>query len=282
MHIARRTCRLAIFGGMIFLVGGSSLLCDHTSFRRGDVDRSGSLTVGDAIDILGVLFRRSNVRRTCLDAADVDDNGFVDVADAVRLLTFLFARGDPPAAPYPYCWVDPTPDFVSCNQPSCLSDASAPAIFGEADGMVVVVEKSGAFASSGELEISKRHLVRSLRSLPAEALFGFVFFDRFATVYPPTEQLEVANSQTVARSIDFVESTVAGSGSCLQGALEKALTLVASRDGKRISVFLRGGNPAVVNGGDLNRDGTLNGQDANILLRRLLPEQHDRIWPCVP
>ncbi len=76
-------------------------------FIRGDVDASGSVGVGDPVSTLMYLFRNGPMQ--CGSAADTDDNGVIEVADAIRLLSYLFIDGPPPAAPFPYCGVDPTP-----------------------------------------------------------------------------------------------------------------------------------------------------------------------------
>ena len=51
----------------------------------------------------------------CLDAADANDDGSVNVVDAVYILYFAFGQGfPPPAEPFGYCGVDPTPDGIDC------------------------------------------------------------------------------------------------------------------------------------------------------------------------
>ena len=50
----------------------------------------------------------------CDDAGDVDDDASIRPNDAVLILAFLFQRGDPPAAPFPGCGIDPTTDALGC------------------------------------------------------------------------------------------------------------------------------------------------------------------------
>ncbi len=82
-------------------------------FVRGDVDRNGSVSIGDAIGALQYLFNGFSI--SCLDSADADDSGSVNIGDAIGILTYLFAGGSPPAAPFPNPGVDPTADPLGCN-----------------------------------------------------------------------------------------------------------------------------------------------------------------------
>jgi hypothetical protein len=86
-----------------------------TTFRRGDVDASGSIELTDAVKLLGFLFL-GGPKPECLDAADTDDNGATDISDAVSNLNYQFLGGPPPAAPGPtICGVDPNPDELGCD-----------------------------------------------------------------------------------------------------------------------------------------------------------------------
>jgi len=88
-------------------------------FRRGDTDSNQQMQITDAIALLGFLFLGSAEPR-CQDAADADDNGQVQITDAIRILGYLFLGGGPPAAPFPECGEDPTPDALPCSsQPGC-------------------------------------------------------------------------------------------------------------------------------------------------------------------
>jgi hypothetical protein len=85
-------------------------------FRRGDVERNGSVGLADAIAILNWLFLRGP-SPACLDAADADDNGQVNLTDAVSLLGFLFLGAGEPPPPGPYtCGSDPTSDPLACQE----------------------------------------------------------------------------------------------------------------------------------------------------------------------
>ena len=82
-------------------------------FRRGDVNSSGSVTISDAVAVLGHLFLGRVV--PCEDAADADDSGRVTIADAVFLLDYLVRRGAPPSDPFVETGSDPTPDGIGCG-----------------------------------------------------------------------------------------------------------------------------------------------------------------------
>lgn len=83
------------------------------SFRRGDADEDGRVTVSDAVEILRHLFAGASV--TCLDALDTDDSGAVTLTDAVHLLEYLFLHGQPPPPPHPHAGEDPTEDGLGCG-----------------------------------------------------------------------------------------------------------------------------------------------------------------------
>ena len=56
----------------------------------------------------------------CVGAADLNDSGGLDVSDAIYGLNYLFADGPSPAAPFPDCGPDPTPDTLACDSyPPC-------------------------------------------------------------------------------------------------------------------------------------------------------------------
>ena len=85
-------------------------------FERGDVDRSGSLNITDAVAILQFLFALPAPGGFCTDSADVDDDGRVAVTDAIRLLQHLYRGGPPPEEPRPgNPGPDPTPDELGCE-----------------------------------------------------------------------------------------------------------------------------------------------------------------------
>jgi parallel beta-helix repeat protein len=91
---------------------------DSRVFRRGEVNRDGSLDLSDPLAVLGYLFLGQRDAVACEKAADADDSGALDLNDPVSLLNFLFLGGPPPAAPANGCGADPTPDALGCEAPS--------------------------------------------------------------------------------------------------------------------------------------------------------------------
>jgi len=89
-------------------------------FRRGDVDRNGSMELTDAVIILNHLFR-GEAAPACLDAADSDDNSAVELTDPIFILQALFQGKDQPPLPgSTNCGVDPTADDLApCVYSSC-------------------------------------------------------------------------------------------------------------------------------------------------------------------
>jgi hypothetical protein len=89
---------------------------DAPAFHRGDADRSGDLTLTDAVATLGYLFF-GGVTLACQDAADADDDGELTITDPIRTLSFLFLGGVsiPAPAPGEACGEDPTGDALGCE-----------------------------------------------------------------------------------------------------------------------------------------------------------------------
>ncbi len=96
------------------LLGMIGLVRVQDKFVRADANRDGSVDVGDAITILGVLFQMTPAD-SCEDASDANDDETVDIADAVWTLAYLFSGGPTPPAPFPtegpdrtgmglFCW----------------------------------------------------------------------------------------------------------------------------------------------------------------------------------
>jgi len=83
-------------------------------FIRGDADRSGSLTISDAVRILYGIF--GGLELPCKEAADVDDDGNLGVGDAIVLLGYLFSGGKAPAPPFPAPGPDLDDDGLSCEE----------------------------------------------------------------------------------------------------------------------------------------------------------------------
>jgi hypothetical protein len=84
------------------------------SFVRGDVTGNGTLDLSDGISVLYYLFG-GGPTPPCLTAADADDTGEITMGDGVYVLMYLFAGGSPPAAPFPLCGPDVTPDALTCE-----------------------------------------------------------------------------------------------------------------------------------------------------------------------
>ena len=81
---------------------------------RGDANADGQQNITDGVVILNFLFT-AGATLPCIDAADNNDDGSVNITDGVFMLNFLFSSGADPAAPYPDCGLDPTPDELDCQ-----------------------------------------------------------------------------------------------------------------------------------------------------------------------
>jgi hypothetical protein len=86
----------------------------ETTFVRGNSNGDDKLDLSDAVFVLGYLFLGGGPIE-CLKSADTDDNGSLELTDAVRTLNFLFLGGPAPAAPFPDCGLDSTPDELTCE-----------------------------------------------------------------------------------------------------------------------------------------------------------------------
>jgi virginiamycin B lyase len=103
-------------------LGLAPALGAQTAFIRGDVNADGGLDLSDPICLLLHLYAGKPPPR-CSTAADANDDGEIGTADALRLLRHLFSLGEPPAAPFPDCGADPTPEGPGCEEyPPCLAD----------------------------------------------------------------------------------------------------------------------------------------------------------------
>lgn len=83
-------------------------------FRRGDTNNSGSINLGDPINLALWLFQFIPYL-PCHDAADADDNGDLQITDVLYLIYYLFTVGPPPNSPFDTCGADPTPDPLDCQ-----------------------------------------------------------------------------------------------------------------------------------------------------------------------
>jgi hypothetical protein len=85
---------------------------------RGDANNDGTVNGSDPIFINQYLFNGGSAP-PCKDAADVNDDGVIDISDSSHLNSYLFMGGPPPAAPFPNCGKDPTPDNLGCGMSAC-------------------------------------------------------------------------------------------------------------------------------------------------------------------
>jgi hypothetical protein len=99
------------FEGCVFTVTASS----GERFRRGDVDHSGRVSVGDAVSLLLFAFGARPV--PCVDAADANDDGVIDGSDAVFTLLYIFALANSSPFPEPFevAGPDSTIDELGCE-----------------------------------------------------------------------------------------------------------------------------------------------------------------------
>jgi len=93
--------------------------CSPVAFIRGDCNSDGGIDISDPVMLLMALFAGGG-QPGCASACDFNDGGALDLADAIVTLSYIFSAGAPPAAPFPACGTDPTPDALPCApSPSC-------------------------------------------------------------------------------------------------------------------------------------------------------------------
>ncbi|MBI4604697.1 MAG: hypothetical protein HY721_22270 [Planctomycetes bacterium] len=114
-HLARRT---SFTPSVLALVASwaPALEAQSTSFRRGDANLDGRITLADAGYLLNALFFRGP-RPACDDAADFDDDGALAAKDLDFLMDWLFplAPGVPdPPPPFGAAGKDSTADPIGC------------------------------------------------------------------------------------------------------------------------------------------------------------------------
>jgi hypothetical protein len=216
-----------------------------TGFIRGDSNDDGAVDLSDASFILSTLFTSSDGPGiSCADSADTDDDGVINLTDAVRLLNFLFRGGEPPAPPFQVCGGDPTGDVLpSCDGSSaCSDDVLGPPVVPPSEAVVFVIERSGIFQTSGQLNIAKREVRNAIDRLKFNTKFGVVFFDSNVSQFPRSDDLLPANGSTRLTGRAFVAGMPGGSGTCAQTALVTALRMIrgARSEIKRV-VFISSG-----------------------------------------
>jgi|APSaa5957512493_1039668.scaffolds.fasta_scaffold00377_4 VCBS repeat-containing protein len=79
---------------------------------RGDANIDGHLDVSDPVETVLYLFDADPV--ACLLALDSNDDELVDLGDIIYSLNNLFSTGADPAAPFPFCGLDPTTGSLPC------------------------------------------------------------------------------------------------------------------------------------------------------------------------
>ena len=89
-------------------------ICAGQNFIRGECNGDDSITIADAIFLLGFLFN-SGPAPTCQDACDINDDSGIDIGGGVYLLAYLFSAGPNPQNPFPTCGPDPTEDLLGCE-----------------------------------------------------------------------------------------------------------------------------------------------------------------------
>ena len=89
-------------------------VCAGQNFIRGECNGDDSISIADAIFLLGFLFN-SGPAPTCQDACDINDDSGIDIGDGVYLLAYLFSGAAAPPAPFPDCGIDPTADALECD-----------------------------------------------------------------------------------------------------------------------------------------------------------------------
>ena len=126
-------------------------------FIRGDANSDGLVDLADPVRTLSFLFSNDSV--DCLAALDSDDSGDLTIGDAIVTLSFLFSNGPAPAAPFPDCGLDPTPDSLSCDGPvgACsipvsIANPTPGAVIGS--GLVDVAGTLGVTAPSFEVRVN--------------------------------------------------------------------------------------------------------------------------------
>jgi len=86
-----------------------------------DINDDSGIDIGDGVYLLAYLFN-DGFTPGCLDAADTNDDGGVNISDAVTLLAVLFSGAAPLPEPVGSCGQDPTDDALECEDSgdSCL------------------------------------------------------------------------------------------------------------------------------------------------------------------
>ena len=106
------SCRQSTNVAILLNEAGNPSAMPIGSFKRGDVDASGSSGIlSDVLTVLLHLFD-GGVQLACPKAADVDDDGSILITDVVYLLRYYFVGGKQPPEPFECCGLDLTPDSL--------------------------------------------------------------------------------------------------------------------------------------------------------------------------
>jgi hypothetical protein len=117
---------------VVVVVGGGSIAPTSTGadfavvepppaidFIRGDPNSDGLINIADGIWALNDLFQ-GGPHTDCDGANDSNSDGSYDAADAIYIFNYQFLAGPAPAAPFPNCGTDATPDPADCATfPGC-------------------------------------------------------------------------------------------------------------------------------------------------------------------
>jgi hypothetical protein len=255
MPARSKVMKIGIWGMICGVLGAPSPCAD---FVRGDADGNGTLGITDPIAILAHVAGGQQPGLECLDAADADDSGAVNVTDAAFIVASLFQGAAAPPAPFPTCGPDPTDDGLGCDAYSqCPVAIGGIPLLG--DGIFYVVDKSPTMADSGELNIAKREVIRTINELPEDHQFGIVFFDSSVMKFPGSGVPAMASAAMKAAATSFVQSVTAVGGSCVQQGLVAALNMARNSSARRdVLVYVGDGG------------GTCQGADEATYLRQTL------------
>ncbi len=209
----------------LVLFPGAAAMADW--FVRGDVNANGSMSLGDAIQVLRYLFFADQGAAGCLEAADVDDDGEVALDDAVYLLTYLYLAGPKPKAPFQDCGADLTDDKLDC-----MSFVPCRSI-----GIFFCLDRSGSMFNGSKFTKLKQDAIAEIGQLSEEDQFSIVFFDMALFRFPISEQPADATTEMKASAIDLINSVSSGSGTCSQAALLRTLMFANQSTTDRKSII---------------------------------------------
>ncbi len=86
----------------------------QVAFLRGDIDENATVSLGDPIALLHLLFGVSTLETECEAACDVNGDSHLGLGDPIYLLAFLFAGGAEPVGPFGQCGLSPFSQDLDC------------------------------------------------------------------------------------------------------------------------------------------------------------------------